>query len=1001
MQNTGGQKKRRNTLISNLPWSRTRSTGVVLFLWALLSTLAPPHARAQLFTFQHYGQEDGLRNLDVFQMAQDRDGLLWVATENGLFRYDGASFRSFGAADGLDESMVLSLALDATGKIWAITTDHIYYFSGEKFVMVPDGPDAFRPGVGQRAAAIGPQGIVFLNQRSLMLVRQEVAHGAWKIVPYFSAQQIAAHPELAQLHSVLVDRGGALWLGCGQEVCRVQGGQVDIFGPSQGVPQEAALAIYQDGHGQLWTRGARHICVLGPGKRQFVNRDIRPLSLSRFIGVGLLGFAEDSEGNVLTETNKGLAQWDGSKWRTLDHTNGIDFDSVSTILTDRQGAIWIGTRGKGLYRWLGHGLVENWTTAQGLQSDLVWSIYRDRDQHVWVADQAQVSQLDGQSGRSSVRPAFRKVSFTQGDGITQTEDGDLWMVNLAGKVLRYNPATGRLRQLAGLPDTARLFQDSAHRIWFCTREGMYVAKHPDVDGKIEKISALLVSTDAFDDAAEGPDGDLWSVSDNHLYRLSGGQWTEISIDARATHGQIRTVAAAPDGTIWVGGGLPALLHLQIQGTSARILESFAPPVIASTDVQFARFDHRGWLWVGTDMGVNVFDGHLWRALSRQDGMVTNDCNEGAFFADSGGPIWVGVNGGAVHFLHPERSLQRGPLDVSITSAKLGADSVPLAGQGHSVFPWGIGPLDVHFTTRNYDREGTTVFRYRLVGLGNAWEQTTDRRLRYAAVPPGKYQFELQAVDTALQQASPVVSFTFQVRPPWWRTAPFYVFLVLLVMLAGMGLVRWKTSALLRKQQALQQLVAQRTQELEAEKAELLTAREALRLQASQDALTGTWNRSAVLEILQREMERAQRERTDLAVALADVDHFKHINDTYGHLAGDALLREVAQRMLGSVRSYDFVGRYGGEEFLLVLPGLSAHGPFHRLTQLQQGTSGRPFVYRNRSIHLTTSFGVAWMEQDGMTVEDMVRRADEALYRAKAAGRDRIVFYNAPAADGHP
>jgi diguanylate cyclase (GGDEF)-like protein len=149
------------------------------------------------------------------------------------------------------------------------------------------------------------------------------------------------------------------------------------------------------------------------------------------------------------------------------------------------------------------------------------------------------------------------------------------------------------------------------------------------------------------------------------------------------------------------------------------------------------------------------------------------------------------------------------------------------------------------------------------------------------------------------------------------------------------------------------------------------------------------------------MERAQRERTDLAVALADVDHFKHINDTYGHLAGDALLREVAQRMLGSVRSYDFVGRYGGEEFLLVLPGLSAHGPFHRLTQLQQGTSGRPFVYRNRSIHLTTSFGVAWMEQDGMTVEDMVRRADEALYRAKAAGRDRIVFYNAPAADGHP
>jgi len=174
---------------------------------------------------------------------------------------------------------------------------------------------------------------------------------------------------------------------------------------------------------------------------------------------------------------------------------------------------------------------------------------------------------------------------------------------------------------------------------------------------------------------------------------------------------------------------------------------------------------------------------------------------------------------------------------------------------------------------------------------------------------------------------------------------------------------------------------------------LLQARDALRFEAAHDPLTTLWNHGAILDFLRRELDRQQRTLQPLGVMMADLDYFKKINDTHGHLVGDTVLQQVARRFQGALRSYDFVGRYGGEEFLILVPGCGVADLIATAERLRCSIADHPIATSVGNVPVTVSMGLASTAEKGMESDwqQVLRAADAALYIAKAEGRNRVAI----------
>jgi diguanylate cyclase (GGDEF)-like protein len=222
------------------------------------------------------------------------------------------------------------------------------------------------------------------------------------------------------------------------------------------------------------------------------------------------------------------------------------------------------------------------------------------------------------------------------------------------------------------------------------------------------------------------------------------------------------------------------------------------------------------------------------------------------------------------------------------------------------------------------------------------------------------------------------------RGPWWTPNRA---LLLVAALAGLTILVLIWVALLRNR-------------VERQTRAIRESEGRFRYLSEHDGLTGLLNRSTILQVFDRQLVLGSRQNKSLTVILADIDHFKQINDVHGHLAGDAALRRFAEAASGSIRPYDSIGRYGGEEFLLLLVGIESAELEERLRALHRRISNLGVLYKQGEFRITCSLGVAFVSEenagDAMQSRDNVlAAADQALYRAKEAGRNQIVLHGGP------
>jgi diguanylate cyclase (GGDEF)-like protein len=920
---------------------------------------------AQRFEAKLFDQSDGLGDLAVTGFAQQPDGSLWIATENGLFRYDGSMFTEFGRAAGLSDPTVFSLLVDRTGTVWAGTHGGLFRFDGERFHEETVNGRSMRIGINSMLTSTRSGELLANTPR--VLVSIERSSSGWTAVPY--AQR---HPQLPSLgddiDGLMVDAGQDFWFGCSSQICELTGTRLRIYGAAQGVPKDYYVAMFRSREGRLWARGRQHILTWRPGDARMTDRS------AGFPAGGMdtvfRSFTEDGAGDILTPTAKGFAAWNGSAWTEITRTGQGAIEGATSLFFDREGSLWIGTQGFGALESLGYRRWKNYGVEQGLRSPFINTVEKDAKGRMWIGDNLGAEILAGNENSFVPAPGEPTLHRAAVAALASDRTGGMWVGTLLGHVYHVD-ATGRVNHGASMDGyIEQMLLGSDGTLWIASTEGLYtLAAHGENGTRLKAFPSPMLQGTTVSSLTVGRDGVVWAAGREGLVRIAHGEATKIRLPGNRP--ELSVVVRAPDGTLWLAGSMPGLQQVRVSGDTAVLLRSLARPQLASDLVEFLGFDGAGRLWVGTDNGVNVVDGAKILSVSRRDGLIWNVCSGNSFYADRDGSVWIGTSLGIAHLLAPQSVLHRGPFPARVETARYKGQLFPQGGK----LPWNGGPLLVHFTGLTFVDNSGLVYHYTLNGPVSDAARTRQPFARFEDLPPGRYVLQVVAEDPGHKVYSSPAVLSFRLTPPWWRTPYFFAF-VGIAFVALLRLVwRRRHMALLRRQERLEALVATRTQEL--------------RTMAMYDGLTGLRNRKAIFAVLETAFGKARASGERLSIALLDIDHFKQVNDTFGHLAGDTVLMQTAQRLSRAVRSTDTVGRYGGEEFLIVFREADLPMDEERCESLRRAVCSEPVQWNQQQVVVTCSIGVASMMSRAETMTELLARADRALYRAKTLGRDRV------------
>ncbi len=911
--------------------------------------------------YKVFDSNSGLPQNTVLAIGQDDFGFIFVGTERGLARYDGRAFEAVPLGESSEPVRAIS---NADHALWVGTDSGIWRLAEDMARPVHIAV----PGVNR-----------FLPSTDLMWVATTV--GLWRcayadVRSDRRCERIEATRELG-IRSLLADGVDALWLGTnGQGLRRL----VDLrgvprlddfhFDRDDGVPNNIVISL-GTWRGDLWIGAGRGFARL---------RDDRLRVWSAASGLApamAFDFDAGEDGMSVAMRPGGIVRVDAAdNWYSQRGANGLPDDNVQVLFRERHTRnLWIGTYGGGIAREergrfavldQRRGLPDRAVVGLGLIEDQLW-VGTPRGAVVWQ-DGAFVPLLPDAYADLHVRAALR----TEGGERLIATDRGLLLQRSDGEVVEYTVDNSELPAVAA-NDLAR----TGGIVWVATSHGLarWTATEGlrgmrDADGLPDGAAIQAMASDSVERLVVATDKGVWRWQDGRFEPARDACVGRLAINDLSIDRERILIAARERLVAWTPGRGCSDVPNSPKGDGWTHIRH-KPGGFAASNAQG--------LWLVDERGARLF--------GLDDGMPSRELARGNTLAiDASARVFVGTHLG-VGALRDVQIEPNRPAPLRLWASL--ADGTPIA----SGTTLSRSEASVHFRYRllNFDREHLHRYARQLSSIDSSIvRDASAAESDYVRLPAGSYQFRVWGADADGTESGPL-TFSFTVAAPWWQRWPTLVAGAALLLAGGVLVGRLRTRALQRRAIELQEQVQLRT-------SELAEANQRLAQAALADPLTGLRNRRYLTQIQSDEEERATRRtragdrHADLVVVLLDLDHFKHINDQYGHPAGDAVLVATAQRLTGVARAGDAVLRWGGEEFLLLMRD-SDRGALVEIAGRVLAAVHGDVEFGGRRIAVTASAGVVAFpvyRRPDAGLNEAIVIADGALYAAKRNGRDGAV-----------
>ena len=670
----------------------------------------------------NYDVQDGLPALQIFDIGEDPQGCMWLATNGGLSRFDGREFFTFTREHGLPHDGVVSMCWDRDGLLWLGTNDGISRFDGRRFETL-DIPDGLRQdGVKTFARIVA----ILQDREGLLWFGVGGRDLRWRGLRWdgraLAACSTAEGQPLVGIKAFCQDGDGRLWIGTQEGLWRWDGQAFHHFGPGEGAPQENIQALFQDGDGQLWIGTQEGLWRWdGQAFHRFGPGEGAPQE-------NIQALFQDGDGQLWIGTQEGLYCGRAAPVPRFARQEGLANNTIFSIYQDRSGFIWAGTGG-GLCRYDGHYFV-NFDAEDGLADNGVMALAQDGRGRLWVGTWKGANCFDGDH--------FHPVPETAGANvwdILEDRQGRMWLATIGSGVICLDGGQARTwRVQDGLPSdyiTSVLEDDQGH-IWLgshggvCRYDGETFTQCPLPEAQHGWITAIY----------EDRDGILWFVSDHWIICYDGQHSSLYQPPCALLQTGTTVIYQDRDGCMWFGNRNGLVRRRGENFTVFTVRDGLAFNTILSIYQ-----DRDGYMWFGTyGGGLSRYDGRHFQTISRANGLPNSAVQR--FLQDESGAMWIATEGGLTRF-----RLQRRPPAVAIQG--LVADHFYAPDQTVSL-PHSQQLVVVQFQGRSATTHADDLlYLYSLEGDQSAERTTRATQVEFQNLPVGTYTFRVQAVDQEL------------------------------------------------------------------------------------------------------------------------------------------------------------------------------------------------------------------------------------------------------------